>query len=394
MKRSLTVLILIFATGCVTGQTKKSSTLIVDEFALDPTLIKASVESGEVKKSEVINSTDVFAAAQLAFKKRQYEKAIGHYGIIIEHFHDSAFSLAALYNTGLAFDFLRRHEEAADAYRRVVEKFPARSEATDALFRLVGSLGKLKRHGEVMKVIEKIFDRTGLQVGDHVEAHTRLGDAQLAMGQLSKAEASYREALKINRRAHVDDALPEDAYFIAAAKYGVGQVYHQIFLTIKFKLPVERMEQDLKDKIKLFDQTQSLYIRTIRLGHPYWTTASRYQIARMYEEFYADLLASEIPKLTDEEAQIYFEELRAKLRPLMDRALQYYEKTITLSERRGVDNEYTAETQAALERLKAYLTNPNHFDSDEARVRSGQALETLGAPPTQDDHGEPLRSAE
>ena len=390
MTRFLILLALMTAIGCASQPIKKPPTGIIDEVALDPTLIKATVEGDKVGPSVVIDSAQVFADAQAAFKKRQYDKALEHYALIIEHFRESDYYLAALYNSGLALDFQRRHEEAARAYRAVFKAFPGRPEATDALFRLAGSLDKLGRHEEVIEVVEQISGRTGRVVGDHVEIHVRLGDALLATNRISEAEAAYSEALKLNRRAPVDEALPDDAYFVVAAQYGVGQVYHELFRAIKFRLPVERMDQDLKDKIRLFDQTQSLYIRTIRLGHPYWTTASRYQIARMYEDFYADLLASEIPRLTDEEAELYFEELRKKLRPLMDRALQYYERTITLSERRGVDNEYTAETQEALERLKSYLTDPEQLDIDEARVRSGEALDLLGSPPAKEDAADPI----
>ncbi len=362
----------------------KPSRLIIDELALDPTLIKATSSSGEAPRTEVIDSRETFEQAQEAFSKRQYEKAVERYALIIEHFQDSDYFLASLYNSGLALDFTGRHAEAAALYRKVADTFPGRSEATDALFRLAGSLARLERHAEVVSVIDEIGARTSLTVGDRIEASVRLGDARLALGELSAAEEAYREALTMNRRAPVEDALPDDAYFIAGAQYGIGRVYHHLFVAIKFKLPIERMEGDLRDKIQLFEQSQSLYIRTIRLAHPYWTTASRYQIAKMYEDFYADLLTSEIPELTDEEAELYFEELRKKLRPLMDRALQYYERTITLSERQGVDNQYTQMTQEALDRLKSYLTDPRLQIQEANKVRAGQKIEALGLPPDEE----------
>lgn len=263
-------------------------------------------------------------------------------------------------------------------YRRVIKEFRGRSEATDAFFRLAASLGELEQHAEVLEVLDETVERTGLTLADRIEAQTRRGDALYGLGKFSEAEAAYRQTLMTHKRADPDNALPDDSYFVVGAQYGVARVYQRLFEDIKFKLPVERMEKDLDDKIQLFQQAQGLFIRTIRKGHPYWTTASRYQIANMYEAFYADLLASEIPELTDEEAELYFEELREKLRPLMEQALQYYEKTIILSERQGVDNEYTERTQKALERLKGYLTDPEAQARDEDAVRAGENVGGLG----------------
>lgn len=361
----------------------------VEEVQLDPSLIKATVSDGQVNGTKVINSSEVFAQAQEAFSKRRYEEAVKHYAVIIEHFADSDYALASFYNSGLAFDHLQRHEDAARMYRQVYERFRGYSEATDALFRLAGSLARLERHDEVLEVTDLIDERMGLKLPDRVESLVRRGDALLAKGQLNEAETRYREAMTLNRRASAETALPDDAFFLVSAQYGIARVYHELFRAIKFRLPVERMEQDLEDKVKIFQQAQGLYIRAIRLGHPYWATASRYQIARMYEDFYSDLLTSEIPRLTDEEAEIYFEALRENLRPLMESALQYYEKTIILSERQGVDNEYTQRTQEALERLKVYMTDPRLQDREEDAIRTGTAPEGLGIVP-QDTRPEPL----
>lgn len=369
-------------TGCAGGQRPNTLPDVdppSEAVDLDPTLIRADVDDqGEVTGSESIDSGEVFKEAQRAFRKRQYEVALEKYAVIIQYFEDSDFYLAALYNSGLAYDYLKRHEEAAKMYRGVVERFKGRQEATDAYFRLAGSLSHLGRHREVMSVLDELEGRTGLSLADKVELHARRGDALLGLEKLADAESSYRKALMTHRRADPEIALPSDAFFVVAAQYGVARVYHELFLAIKFRLPLERMEKDLDDKIEIFQQAQALYVRTIRQGHPHWTTASRYQIARMYENFYSDLLASEIPELTDEEAELYFEELRKKLRPLMDQALQYYERTITLSERQGIDNEYTERTEEALERLKRYLTDPSLQEADEAAVRSGDTPPDLG----------------
>jgi tetratricopeptide (TPR) repeat protein len=250
--------------------------------------------------------------------------------------------------------------------------------------------GNLDQHDEVRKTTRRILARPGLTPYDKVEAYTRLGDALFGLGRLSAAEDAYQQALKTNTRAKPQDVVPEDSHFVVAAQYGVSRVYHELFRALKFHLPVERMERDLEDKISLFMRAQTAYIRTMRRGNAHWATAAGYNIGLMYEEMYRDLLTSETPELDNEESRIYFDELRGQIRPLMERALQIYEKNITLSERYGLDNDYTRKTQESLERLKRYISDEEIQAEDEKRIRSGENIETIGgAEPQQDDRATP-----
>ncbi|MEL6180330.1 MAG: hypothetical protein AAFS10_15315, partial [Myxococcota bacterium] len=188
-----------------------------------------------------------------------------------------------------------------------------------------------------------------------------------------------------NSRAPLDQAAPVHSHFIAASQFGLSRVYHALFREIKLTLPVERMETDLEDKAQLFRQAQARYLRTIRGGNPYWASASRYYLAKMYEDFYADILAAEIPdELDEEQTTFYFDELRSKIRPLMEQAMRFYEKTIILSERDGVDNDFTRRTQDSLERLKRYLNDDKLQAQDEAMIRSGKVPSVLGTPPNEE----------
>jgi hypothetical protein len=139
------------------------------------------------------------------------------------------------------------------------------------------------------------------------------------------------------------------------------------------------METDLEDKAQLFMQAQTASIRTMRLGNPHWSTAAGYNIGKMYEDFYTHVLAAEVPgDLTAEEQAIYFAELRKKIRPLMERAMQIYEKNIIMSERFGVDNDFTQHSQRSLERLKSYIVSDELQAADEKRVIEGKSPETVG----------------
>jgi tetratricopeptide (TPR) repeat protein len=390
MTRTLFLFSVLTLAACSSIKPGIKPALPVENIELDPTLIRAEVENGEIVGSEVIDSRTVNKEAIRAYKKRRYDLAIAKYAIIIEFFPDSHYYMAALYNTGLAYEQLGRWKDALPLYEDIAQKFPAKDAATDALYRMANCHGNLDQHDEVRKTTRRILARPGLTPYDKVEAYTRLGDALFGLGRLSAAEDAYQQALKTNTRAKPQDVVPEDSHFVVAAQYGVSRVYHELFRALKFRLPVERMERDLEDKISLFMRAQTAYIRTMRRGNAHWATAAGYNIGLMYEEMYRDLLTSETPELDNEESRIYFDELRGQIRPLMERALQIYEKNITLSERYGLDNDYTRKTQESLERLKRYISDEEIQAEDEKRIRSGENIETIGdAEPQQDDRATP-----
>ncbi len=389
----LLALVAPLGTGCSTAKPNPDgipgATQPSEQVELDPVLIRATTKDGAVEGSELINSGDVFKKAQRAFKKKQYKEAVAHYKVLIDSFPDSDYHLPSLYNSGLSLERLERWEEALTHYSTIVEDYGGKSIATDALYRSSECFKRLERHQEVLTTIARILDRTGLASYDRTEAYTRQGDAHLALDDLSKAEDSFRRAITSHKRAPDDEVVPGDSHFVVAAQYGLSQVYHRLFLGVKFRLPADRMEKDLEDKAQLFMQAQGKYIRTMRMGNAYWATAAGYAIGQMYEQFYTDLLTAETPKLQDEESKVYFEALREKIRPFMERALQIYEKNIILSERYNVDNDFTRQTQVSLERLKRYIGDDKLQKQDESNIREGKHIQEVGSAPDPEERTDP-----
>jgi hypothetical protein len=144
------------------------------------------------------------------------------------------------------------------------------------------------------------------------------------------------------------------------------------------------MGEDLKEKADLFLRAQSAYIKALSHHHPHWSMAAGYMIGRLYEDFYADIFESEIPDdLSAEAVGFYFEELRKQIRPLMVRAVQVYEKNLSLSRRIGTspqENPWVADTETQLQRLKSYLDDPVTQRRAERFVLAGRKLADMWAP--------------
>ena len=353
----------------------------VQRLDLDPMLIQAG--AGE-EEARTLNADEVFEQAYRAYSARRYEEALEHYATIIKYFPESRFFLPSLFNSGLAHEKLERWEPAAASYRTILERFPARKDAKDAYYRLARVLEEQGEHQEIMDLMTEVMLRPDLEHFDRMEAHVRRSDALVELGYNKEAEDGYRTMLQLNREAPPGTRLAENTRFIVQGQFGLGRALHGQVAAIPLELPTEKMGEDLERKAQLFLSAQSAYIRALRVHHPKWSVAAGYMIGRLYEDFYLDILSAEIPDgLTDEQVALYFEELRKQLRPLMVRAIQVYEKNLSLSKRIKVSpeaNEWADASDMHLHRLKAYLDDPFTQRRAERLVIQGRPLDELWDP--------------
>src|SRR5690606_5368601 len=209
---------------------------------------------------------------------------------------------------------------------------------------------------ELMTVISL---RPELTTFDRIEAHVRRSKALMETGSLDEAADGFRSVLNINDEAPADQRLQPNSHYLVQAYFGIGEVYHRKVLQIPLVQQPERMPADLQEKADHFMRSQSHYIKALSFHPPQWSMAAGYMIGKLYEDFYADIFQSEIPDdLTQEHIALYFDELRKTLRPLMERAIQVYEKNLSLSRRLPTaqdDNPWVISTNQQLERLKLYL---------------------------------------
>lgn len=383
----LLALLCCASAACTTGNAKTATADVtegvpVERIELEPMLIQANADG---KPGRTLEASEVFEQAYTAYGERRYEEALGHYRAVVKYFPDSKLYLPSLYNSGLSCEKLARWAEAAEAYRRVIQEFSDRKDAKDAYFRLAETYSKLGEHDKITTIMTEVLLRDDAQHFDRVEAHVRRNAALLELGQYVEAEEGFRTALRLNQEAALDKQLPEGAFYIVQAQYGLGRALHLQVLQIPLMLPPERMGVDLERKANLFIQSQSAYIRALRVHHPQWSIAAGFMIGRLYEDFYVDIFSAEIPEdLSEEALTLYFEELRKQLKPLMSRAISVYEKNLNLSKKivepGSEDEAWQRQTALHLQRLKAYLQDPFTQRRAEQLVRQKRPLEQLWDP--------------
>jgi tetratricopeptide (TPR) repeat protein len=344
----------------------------------DPMLVQADPDGGP---GRTVESKDVFKKAYQAYSDRKYEAAVQHYETIIKYFDESRFYQPSLYNAGLAYERLQRWERAAEVYRIIIETYPNEADTKDAYFRLAQVYDELGEHRKMADLMTQVMLRKGLSTFDRIEAHLRRGMALLELERPKEAESSFRSLLEINADAVPKKQLASDSRYIVRAHFGLGRAFHQRLTEIPLSLPPESMGQDLEKKANLLMEAQSHYIEALRQHHPHWSVAAGYMVGRLYEDFYSDIYSAEVPTdLSDEQITMYFEELRKRLKPLMERAIDVYEKNLSLSKRIGetpANNKWVRQTSKSLERMRDYLESPMTRKRAQQLARSGKDFREL-----------------
>jgi tetratricopeptide (TPR) repeat protein len=267
----------------------------------------------------------------------------------------------------LGLEELGRWGEALAMYERALQGSSKADDKSDALFRIGECHEKLEQWSAMEKTFEQVLAMP-LTVLDRAEAWTRRGYAWQRMGDLTQAERAYKECLTVYND-NISLRLFEGNYWVSMAQFQLGEIYRTLFDGIAFRLPVERMERDLEDKSNLFLKAQHAYLKSVRLRNTEWAIAAGFRLGSMYEDFYADMLQAEYPaELGEQEVALYFSELKGQILPLVQRAVEIYERNLAMSERVGArDTEWASRTKKHLEHLRGLLEQEERRQEDELR---------------------------
>ena len=351
-------------------------------YEFDPLVFYSETdENGDVVDREV-DLRALFAEAGDYLSADDLENALRLYDIVLEHVADDEYERITLYNSALSLEGLGRYEEAGQRYARIIRGWASTTDAKDAHFRLAECYARLGQYDAVPALMERVLPMITLSVDERVEAHLRWGNALLEMRRFEEAAGQYRDALRTNEDAlmrynpeagHPDDVPLDDGDpLLAHSHFSLGRVYHELFSQVRLVLPEEQLTRDLVDKTQLFEQAQEAYLDAVRTGNPYWAPAAGFMVGQLFEDYYYDVLATEVPDDFNElEREVYFEELREFIEPAMERALAVYENNLAMSYRLGADNEWVDDTLASLERVHTYLRTQPEWEEEHRQVFEG-----------------------
>ncbi len=349
--RSSLLLVLLMASGCVHTRGAHA----VSELRFDDELI-----TGDLALDK-LNDEELFAAATSFYAAEDYAQAARYFGRIGDFHQSSKHYRPALYNAGLALEKLKAWD---DAWARFSVLADARGvgDALDAAFRLA--------EGDYPP--ERYADRGDLSSDKRIEARVQQGICELEGGNIEAAELTLRGVLSYWNSVPDKDLV--DDYFPGQAQFFLGEIFRRHYEDVQLdgNKSTDKLTEDLEYKSELLLSSQGHYLRAIRIGNGYWATAAGNRIGGLYENMYDHMVHAPAPAhLSSEEQQVYRAELRKKIRVLISKAINVYERTLEAAERIGAASPFVQQTRVSLQRMKQLLL---------AEVRDEEA-EQPGSPP-------------
>ena len=358
----------------------------VEHLEMDPIKIHAVKDPDGKQHIEAFDANELFDDAGKALSDKRYDDAIKGYEQLLKEFgHETRYTKAALYNCGLAYQGKKDWTSAIARFRELADGYGGSPDSKDALFQMGASYAELGNWPTSANIFAQILDRKDLTADDRIEALARRGFAQFQVKDLDTAERTFQNALYFFKSIEHDERLQTD-FYLGLCKYHLGQIPHERFRAVPLRLPEKQMAIDMDEKARLLLTAQRQYIETIKLGNPQWASASGYQIGSLYEEFYDAFMHAPIPpELLAEDKretrEVYYEELRKRIRILLEKSLRTHEQNLLMLERLGVENEWRDKSKVAFAKLQRMLDPTFKFEFADP-ASAGQPSAEPPAPPT------------
>lgn len=345
--------------------------------AFDPVVVTPG--GPEDRELAALNDQELFALGTSAFAAGDFAKAARCFSRLADVYPSSEHRDGALYNAGLAYERLDRFQEALERFQPLSDPERGQGDALAASFRVAECLYHLSRFDKAAALLAVIAGRADLKPQERLEAKVHRGVCLVESGDLEGGESALREA--VGYWTERKDAERLDEYFPAQAQYYLGEIYRSHYERVALDPDVgeEKLRKDLEYKCDLLLSAQGHYLRAIRVGEGEWATASGYRIGALYEQLYDALTAAKVPAGFDaEQAQVYREELRKRIRVLVSKAMDIYERTLEAAERIGAQNAYVQRARQSLERMKQILLEGGG-EGESAGGNGGEAAPLAGS---------------
>jgi len=314
------------------------------------------------------------------------DEAVPLYDKVADEFPSSRFVSPALYNAGLCLMEGDDLPGASARFERLLREVPGSGDTQHTRFQLAAVYLGLERWDDALEQATILLDEDDLSPDERVEAIARAAQAHLGAGRRDEAAERARTALAYARTRPDDDRV-QQVYMLAAANYVYAETLR--LRAEEIALPeggVAVQRPALERRAQLILAAQREYFDTMRHTHPHWAAAAGYRIGEMYDDFWGAITSAPVPppqsQLNAEERQIYDDEYRSSLarlvKPLIRHSIRYWELTLMMVERTGVETEWTERIRSDLERARERLLDQPAGPEGIDRVDRTQSSENAG----------------
>lgn len=305
---------------------------------------------------EKLNDEELFAQGTAAYGAGDYLQSARYFDRIIDFHRASPHRRVALYQSGLSHQRLNQWEEAGVRFSELADAQRGTGDALDAVFRLAETHYHVERFTEAAELLGIVASREDLPLGKRLEAKVQQGVCIMETGDLTAAEKLLRAV--VHTWQDLEDPREVDDYIPSQAQFFVGEIYRLHYEAVRLDVSkgVDALAQELEYKAQLLLSAQGNYLRAIRMGNGYWATAAGAQVGGLYENLYEHMISTQAPgELDAEQAELYRQELRKKIRVLLSKAISIYERTLEAAERIGAANGFVERSRQSLQKMKDLL---------------------------------------
>lgn len=361
LRSGLILVLFVSGAGCVHLRGAQGNAANAQEVKFEEVVITGDLEL------EKLNDEELFAAGTSFYAAEDWAQAARYFGRICDFHPNSPHRRLALYNAGLSLEKLKQWDDAWVRFTALADAAKGTGDALDAAFRVAECDYHLERYTDAIELLRTIADRAELPSDKRIEARVQQGVCELELGDKERAETTLRAVVTYWNSLPDKDLV--DDYFPGQAQFFLGEIFRLHYESVELdgNKSTDKLAEDLEYKSELLLSAQGHYLRAIRIGNGYWATASGQRIGGLYENMYDHMTHAPAPsELAASEQAVYRAELRKKIRVLITKAINVYERNLEAAERIGASSPFVQQTKESLQRMKDLLLAEARADEEEA----------------------------
>ncbi len=312
---------------------------------------------GQVVPDSDIRSTAEYDAAAALINLQAWDRASGVLEQYRSDYPDSEFADDVTEKLAVTYLEAGRSGQAAAEFERIAD---AESSSADVRREALWKASDLyKETGTVLserRVLTAILARYPDPLAESIEARFRLLELARQAGNDSEVTARLQEMVQVDARAG-SQRSDRTRFLAAKASLELADPIRRRFEVVKLSQP---LANSLKLKKDLMEDVIAAYTGAADYGVAEVTTAATFRLGEVYEQFSADLMASDRPAELDADALEQYEIL------LEEQAFPFEEKAIdlyTANADRTPNGVYDEWVQRSFERLARLM--PARFAKEE-----------------------------
>ena len=289
---------------------------------------------------------------------KSMRKAAGLYEQLASKYPQNSHAADALRSAGVLRQSLGQHDRAIKHFGEYSKRFKDKPDAKDVAFQVAVVHEDQKDYRAAAQSFAA-YTKAYPSDARTVEALAREADADLKAGNdgaakevAGKALAAYKSGGRKRGKDKDSDRGEDAAYYAAEARYIQGELVFRDYEHLKIAGKPKQLAKVLEEKAKRLEEAKQVYLDVVTYQSPEWATAALLRIGQGYEAYAKAMRNAPVPKdLSEEEQQVYRDELEKVVVVIEDKAIDAYKSGYARALQIGVYNKHTQQIREALSRL-------------------------------------------